>query len=799
MRKFKLLFAACALFVGAMTASAQETGTYYIQNVGTGKWLGPGNNWGTRASMLDHADYWKLAKISDGVYTMESVVANSGSNYYLNGNYCDGAAFNWTFTAVSGKENTYVIGIGNEGDCLTAGDKLVNLESDFTKEVAQWKLWSESDMATALSSATASAPVDATFLIKDHDLGRNNRDYNSSWKKTGGATDPKTSDKTVGENSVFSVESYKQVFDFYQTLSNVPNGVYGVRVSGFYRQDGEDTNLPYLYANDEKLTLPVLTGTENNMQTAAVSFVNGKYLSDVLMVQVTDKTLKIGVATTGTSCWAIFKNFHLTYYGANASVDEAKSVAEYQAALDAALAIDQSATMSTEALQNLQNAISDYSSVDPSNSTELQNATAALNAAVAKANASIDASKYFSKMKAVLDLTNVYTQTSYADYYGTWLAQYEAGTLTENLTESMAYSAGWHVNNYIDDILLSSWTIGGEQANAYDKKLYINTWSVEGDYDGSNFKVPFFEYFIEDDKSLPANTLRATVANLDSNGKYRVTMFARVKQTNNQEKVANSIRLTVGDNGQPTDLTAGTQVGSSQLYVINEATAEGVADADGNLTINISIAENSNVHWLSFRDVKYEPAVTLIDVTAAQGYSTYYNTEKAVKAYTPGVTLYTVTEVSDTEATLTELDTAPAGTPLIIDNHSDGEAIQLEEIEVTPTTSLDPVDYDPAFKGAGDETEIGGSDAETYVLNNGQFVWVKNPGNIAAGKCYLDLSGYFEKARSIRLVIGGTTDTGVAAVKKAETGAAVYSLDGRQVANPAKGIYVKDGKKIVIK
>jgi hypothetical protein len=163
------------------------------------------------------------------------------------------------------------------------------------------------------------------------------------------------------------------------------------------------------------------------------------------------------------------------------------------------------------------------------------------------------------------------------------------------------------------------------------------------------------------------------------------------------------------------------------------------------------------------------------------------------------VTLYTVTAVSGTDAILTEVDTAPAGTPLIIDNQSDVEAIQLEEIEVTPTTSLDPVDYAPEFLGAGAETEIGGSDADNYVLYNGQFVWVKNPGNIAAGKCYLDLSGYWKAARSIRLVIGGTTDTGVAAVKKAETGAAVYSLDGRQVANPAKGIYVKDGKKIVIK
>ncbi len=189
--KRKLLFV-MALVISAMSLYAQEAGTYYVQNVGNGRWLGPGNSWGTQASTLQHADYWKLAKISDGVYTFESVVSNGGTSYYLSGTFCDGGSTNFTLTPVAGKENVYTIKNPNNGLLTALSNGTVDVSgSDENSEASQWKLYSEADMSALLNAATIDNPTDATYLIKDHDLGRNNRDY-SAWKNSG-ATAPKSS------------------------------------------------------------------------------------------------------------------------------------------------------------------------------------------------------------------------------------------------------------------------------------------------------------------------------------------------------------------------------------------------------------------------------------------------------------------------------------------------------------------------------------------------------------------------------------------------------------------------------
>ncbi len=322
------LFVASA-FAGSAGAQTFEAGTYYIQNVGTGKWLAPGNNWETRASVLDHADYWKLAIVDaeTNVYTLESVVSNGGTSYYLNVNssnevYCDGGATNIYIAAIDEANGVYSISKTAGTDFFEASDGVLAITSDVaTNANAQWKIYSEDDMAEMLATATVAAPVDATYLMKDHNLSRNNRDHSNYWEKKG-TTEPKTSDNNAGGNMRFSIESFRATFDAYQELANVPNGLYAVRVNGFYRQDGNNNDLPYLYANDSKITLPSRTGSENSMQAAAVSFCEGKYLSDPVYVNVTDGKLKIGVTTTGNSCWVIFKNFHIEYYGEDATVKD---------------------------------------------------------------------------------------------------------------------------------------------------------------------------------------------------------------------------------------------------------------------------------------------------------------------------------------------------------------------------------------------------------------------------------------------------------------------------------------------
>lgn len=396
---------------------AQDAGTYYIQNVSTGKWLGPGNSWGTQASVLNHGEYWKLAKISDGIYTLESVVSNGGTNYYLTGEWCDGGATNFTFAAVAGKENTYTIANGNY---LTTNGTTVNVSgTDATATVSQWKLVSEAEMAATLDAANVENPADATFLITDHTFARNNR-YVSAWTNEGNCA------LTGGNSNKHCAEKYHGVYNVYQKLANAPVGCYRLTAQGFYRQDGSDNDhLPVLYANTTTATFPLKTGSENSMADACASFEQGKYAIDPIYVYVGTKgELTVGTKLeTNTALWCIWDNFELTYYGDHtvAEVVLADYVKAYNAAMSEATSFTEE-SMWADDWTALQNAIS-ANTLDLSDVTQaqLETATANLVAANTAAAAAINKKAVYDNAVALInggtnvDLTSIVSNASFED------------------------------------------------------------------------------------------------------------------------------------------------------------------------------------------------------------------------------------------------------------------------------------------------------------------------------------------------------------------------------------------------
>lgn len=208
---------------------------------------------------------------------------------------------------------------------------------------------------------------------------------------------------------------------------------------------------------------------------------------------------------------------------------------------------------------------------------------------------------------ALIDGTNVYDADGFAAYksaYETTLAAVEAGTYTETVVNPSAIT-GWHAStNY--NFLLTPWTVGGEKANNFEKALYINTWSTEGTNDGSNFLVPFFEYWTGDDNSLSANVLQAKIEGLVAGKTYEVEAWTRVRVKNGQNGAAPyGITLQAG-NGEAVN-ACGEQVGTTQMYLTN-VKATGTADENGVLAITYTIDADNNISWLSYKNVKYAEA-----------------------------------------------------------------------------------------------------------------------------------------------------------------------------------------------
>ena len=171
-----------------------------------------------------------------------------------------------------------------------------------------------------------------------------------------------------------------------------------------------------------------------------------------------------------------------------------------------------------------------------------------------------------------------------------------------------------------------------------------------------------------------------------------------------------------------------------------------------------------------------------------------------------GVKLYSVKSVTNTEVELTgELSVIAAEMPYFIYNDNDTE---VEVSIVVSSEDADNVAYDSEhFKGTLQDktfTDEDMEEADHYVLSGGSsFVWVKDAGTLAAGRCWIELiPTSAAHARTLSIVAeGGLTPTGISTVKTdADTkDAAVYDLQGRRVTKPTKGLFIVNGKKVVIK
>ena len=193
----------------------------------------------------------------------------------------------------------------------------------------------------------------------------------------------------------------------------------------------------------------------------------------------------------------------------------------------------------------------------------------------------------------------------------------------------------------------------------------------------------------------------------------------------------------------------------------------------------------------------FTPAHATIEVTDA-GWATYYTPfaldfTKEDDYYTPGeLTAYTA-KLVDGKVILTKVDNVPAGTGVVLK-----AAEGTYYVPVAASSTTDKGD----LKGNNDQdTNVEDFDGWTFYIlamngNEAQFRKVSG-GSISAGKAYLKVGT--GGAPALDVVFGDAT--GIEAVKKAETVAdgAYYNLAGQRVAQPTKGLYIVNGKKVVIK
>lgn len=185
-------------------------------------------------------------------------------------------------------------------------------------------------------------------------------------------------------------------FDIYQTIDNMPKGIYELSVQGFFRYlttedayrayyDGNVNNSAYFYMNDNIAPFtnmfdePVYdsyfyqsvdggsyyyesnyTGAyfPNNMQAAAKAFSSGMYQNTAYGAVFNEgEAMRIGVkgnTSAGNKSWAIWDNFKLTYWG-KAPVMVSKALTK---AIDEANKVLNTQMLTSKGTNQLQQAIS---------------------------------------------------------------------------------------------------------------------------------------------------------------------------------------------------------------------------------------------------------------------------------------------------------------------------------------------------------------------------------------------------------------------------------------------------------
>ena len=213
-------------------------------------------------------------------------------------------------------------------------------------------------------------------------------------------------------------------------------------------------------------------------------------------------------------------------------------------------------------------------------------------------------------------------------------------------------------------------------------------------------------------------------------------------------------------------------------------------------------------------EVTFAPNLALCaeDITIApNGTITYYDTKGLKYAGdNDGVKFSTVTDISGTTVTVTEINTKkiPARTPFFIMNTSNAQSIRME------IGNYEDVAVADRFLGTAEEKNTSDQgfgpwnmkeDMKYYGFNGTDFVWIREPGNVAAHRCWIQLAtggtgGALARMLNIDWPDGSAT--GISTINAGDTDSDNwYDLNGRKLQGKPqkKGLYIRNGQKMVVK
>ena len=336
-------------------------------------------------------------------------------------------------------------------------------------------------------------------------------------------------------------------------------------------------------------------------------------------------------------------------------------------------------------------------------------------------------------------------------------------------TFTMATDGEVQTINYTEDPTIVYYTEG-------DDNGYMEQVEAEG-YSAGNYKAnPSGNYGNTRNRgsnvgNLPAGQYEIT-ARLISSGKDRAICVRTTKPEDNNS--GNAPLLTLRGEG----IKAGEfALGSEKTIVLT-------GDNDG--TTGAKSLAMQNFDYIIIRKTS-DVAAEIVNVTDA-GYATYYS-ENPLDFTGTGLTAY-IAEVNGSAVSFTEVTSVPAETGVLVKGDKGAYTVNVVSSSTDVSTN--------AFVGVLNYTKV--KNTGIYVLMNGAngvgfYKTTADAFTVSARTAYLPATA------SGRAFIGFDDETtGIKTVSNAaENNGMIFNLNGQRVSSPKGGLYIKNGKKVIIK
>lgn len=627
-------------------------------------------------------------------------------------------------------------------------------------------------------------------------------------------------------------EFYQSTFDFNQSVT-LPAGTWEFGVTGFHRAGTYQT---YFYAGEDRILLPGESDdVVNSMAGAQTYFDNGNgKVALKFALEDENNTIKIGIINedTGTDRWTIFRNFTLKYYGA---VDYSIYIDQWNEAVAAANTAKSAAA----------------------NANVTGSELTALNAAIADAPDGSSKANYIEKIQALQDATQAFTAAapSYDKYVayknetvGVWgstlgvaepTTAAEAVAAVQNLNIAQYNKVASDYTYSLDGLIgdFGSWTgtatVAGQPAepnylsnehwsgteHAYYEQA-ANGWGNENGWTIQYEKtctLPAGDYVIK----VAARSSGAGVTSLVSCSATEATVTLPAESAYARGIKKNGVAGWDGENSEyardgvgygwawrflPFTLTEQTEV-TMTFYAEASSQYQWMSIADGELLSANDVAETVEYDETQSNTIE---DVLVANVTMARTVKKGYNTvclpftltaNQVAAAFGASTEVYAFSE-SSTDANNVTINftkgdgSITANVPVLVNATEASESQTFEGVQIVAAdeAKVEGTNFD--FVGL--YAPLAQIPAGDYFIGNGALYKSAGATSMKAFRAYIQNKTGNEAP--VKMYIDGEgVETSILGINAAEEQGVVYNLAGQRVNKAQKGIYIVNGKKVLIK